>query len=434
MAGNGTTGNQNAFSSGHSARENSTPLWATFVFTFLNSISGFVTSGISYLTDQTYGFSRAENYWLSLLLGVMYIAGAMGAGPGLRLLRGKFPSMTTRALLVGLMVLMALLCLVPLTVMRLSLPADPAAQPPGWPVWVLIGCYSPLTGVLWPVVESYLSGGLRGNLLRKTIGWWNVTWCSALVFSSVAFSLAFGKDRAAEGIAAVAGVHMLGLIVLIWFAKEPAAHMHDDSHAVPAVYRPLLLTFRLLLPMSYIVSTALIPFLPGLFRTLKIETFWHTILGGTWLAARVLWFYVMQRWEGWHGKWWPAIASALLLLAGFGITVFAEHLGGLVAVIVGLTCFGIAMAAIYTAAIYYAMEVGAAEVEAGGAHEALIGIGYSGGPLIGLIAVGLVSSGRVPEPMLEPLMLAGVGGVAMIVAFVVGRRVVRNWGGQAKPA
>jgi MFS family permease len=92
-------------------------------------------------------------------------------------------------------------------------------------------------------------------------------------------------------------------------------------------------------------------------------------------------------------------------------------------VVLGLVCFGLGMAAIYCGAIYYAMEVGSAEVEAGGAHEALIGVGYTAGPLCGLAAGALVSFGLIPEYRLEPVLLAGVGGIAVLVAIATARRV-----------
>ena len=52
----------------------------------------------------------------------------------------------------------------------------------------------------------------------------------------------------------------------------------------------------------------------------------------------------------------------------------------------------------YTAALYYVMEVGGGEVDAGGSHEALIGIGYTVGPLCGVFSCALVRAGWIaPE-------------------------------------
>jgi hypothetical protein len=52
----------------------------------------------------------------------------------------------------------------------------------------------------------------------------------------------------------------------------------------------------------------------------------------------------------------------------------------------GLVALGLGQGAIYYSAIYYGLAVGAAEVEAGGIHEALVGMGYFIGPGIGLLS------------------------------------------------
>jgi hypothetical protein len=421
-----SSGSPSAQSSPEAAPGASTPIWAALLFTSINSAAGVVTSGIYYLTDQTYKFSREENYALGAVLGVTYIAGALGAGPVLRGLRGVAPGLSTRAVLLTLMVLMAVLCLVPWVGMRfLAGDVEPGARPAAWPVWTLILLYSPLTGVLWPIVESYVSGGKRGHALRSTIGIWNVTWSGSLVLSTVAIA-PFVEGAASEAIAAVAIAHLGGAAILLAFTREPAKHLHDDAHAVPAVYPRLLVTFRMLLPMSYLVSTALTPYLPGQFKRLGIAAMYFTVVGAIWLLARVACFALLQQWSGWHGRWWPAIAAPIMLLAGFALCVFAHTLGtgaGLAVVSLGLAFFGIGMAAIYCGAIYYAMEVGSAQVDAGGAHEALIGVGYTAGPLCGLAAGFAVTQGLVSPDGLEPLLLASVGGIAVIVAAATARRV-----------
>jgi hypothetical protein len=59
------------------------------------------------------------------------------------------------------------------------------------------------------------------------------------------------------------------------------------------------------------------------------------------------------------------------------------------AVIGGELLFGTAAGFLYTAALYYAQLVQNASVDAGGAHEALIGVGYALGPGAGLIGTAL---------------------------------------------
>jgi hypothetical protein len=421
-----TTGPETSSERGSSplAAVSPTPVASTLLFTAINSGAGVAMSGIYYLTDQTYGFTQTQNYALGAVIGATYIAGALGAGPALRALRGIAPWLSTRGVLAALMVVMGLLCLIPITAMRMLPAPEAGTLPAAWPIWVFVTLYSPLTGVLWPIVESYVSGGKRADLLRRTIGWWNVTWSGSLVISTVALA-PFVKDAAAEAIAAIFLAHLVGAAMLTTFAREPQAHLHDDAHTVPPVYAKLLVTFRMLLPMSYLVSTALTPFLPSQFTRLGIAADLFTVFGAVWLLSRAACFLLMQQSSQWHGRWWPAIAAPIMLLAGFGMCVLAHKVPGFGAglVVLGLIFFGLGMAAIYCGAIYYAMEVGSAEVEAGGAHEALIGVGYTAGPLCGLAAGALVSFGFIPEYRLEPVLLAGVGGIAVLVAIATARRV-----------
>src|SRR5690606_33164679 len=91
---------------------------------------------------------------------------------------------------------------------------------------------------------------------------------------------------------------------------------------------------------------------------------------------------------------------------------------------VGLALFGFGLGGVYTGALYYVMEVGASEVEAGGTHEALIGGGYTLGPLIGL--AGLWIAGRTAERGVEPeqataALAVGVALLATGLAFRAGR-------------
>ena len=81
------------------------------------------------------------------------------------------------------------------------------------------------------------------------------------------------------------------------------------------------------------------------------------------------------------------------------------------------------MSVIYAGAIYYAMEVGAAEVEAGGMHEALIGVGYTGGPMLGVMAVTLQRAGVLSDRGVSTFLLVGVLCVLTLAATLVAKRV-----------
>lgn len=412
-----------------------TPVWCVYVLTFLCSASGLITTGVYYITKETYSFSTVMNYALALMQGATYIAGALAAGPALRFLCSRC-HVPTRTVLMVLMVVMAFLAAVPWIAMRLDAPNSAEQVPAAWPIWLLIALYSPLTGMLWPIVESYLSGGKSGRRLRSSIGVWNIIWSSALVVMSV-FIAPLIESRGHLAILAGGGFHLASLLPLIFFGRDPEPHPHE-AHAARTpesllLGEKLLVTFRMLLPTSYLVTTALTPFLPGQMKRLGIDANHVAILGATWLAARVLGFVILQCWHGWHERWWPTVVAPMLLLVGLALSVFS-HLPlaqgeqgqslATAALLVGLTLHGLAMATIYTGAIYYAMEVGTAQVDAGGAHEALIGVGYSAGPLCGLLAAAVISI-LDDQASFELLLMGLVGTCALAMAGLTARRVMR---------
>src|SRR5207249_9976892 len=125
---------------------------------------------------------------------------------------------------------------------------------------------------------------------------------------------------------------------------------------------------------------------------------------------------------------WPAAGAVVLLLGGFAAAVLAPRLreAGVPVMVLGLAAFGAGMAAIYTGSLYYAMEVERADVEAGSTHEALIGVGYSGGPACGLLALLAVELGAAPAGSADVVMLGTVGVIALTLSAGAGWRAARQ--------
>lgn len=415
----------------HTAGESrdATPLWATLAFTFVNSFgTGLVTSGIYYLTKSAngYAFSDTENLWLAVAIGVTYILGAKTAGPLMRVMRRASPSMTSRRFLLLLIVVMGLLCMIPPALSSMGVPPRSLAGIIGLGVLALV--YSPASGMLWPTVESYVSGGRRGETLRSAIGIWNVVWSSAIPLSYWGMS-GLVESRPIAAFLGLGFVHLAAAALLLWFRREPAPHLSEGHTPHPPVYEQLLAALRLMLPVAYVMSSALGPILPGVLAQLGVREAWRPIIGSAWLVPRVLTFWVMKQWHGWHGTWWTPIIGGVLLLAGFAGSILAPLNGEsevTIWLIVGsLVFFGIGIAALYAAAIYYAMEVGQAEVDAGGTHEALIGVGYTLGPLCGLGGVGLVSAHVIEARYREAAVVALVV-LLVIAAGLFGLRLNRR--------
>jgi hypothetical protein len=146
-------------------------------------------------------------------------------------------------------------------------------------------------------------------------------------------------------------------------------------------YPLLLRSARVLLPLSYVLNSAMSPILPYRFESLGIEVAMETPLAATWVVVRVFTFVFMWRMGFWHGRWGTLMLGALAMTGGFACVVAGP---GLTSVLIGLTALGAGLGIVYYAALYYAMSVGRAAVEAGGTHEGLIGAGYTIGPVAGL--------------------------------------------------
>lgn len=410
-----------------------TGLAAAYSFTFINSLcAGLVTSGIFTITDAGFNFSALENFALGVVLGIMYIIGALGARRFTDFLRAARPSLTGRTILAGITVALALLAGIPAVVFGLGQVQSGAGG--SWAIWLMIIIYSPLTGVLWPMVESFLSGGRRGQELRQAIGKWNVIWSSSLVVGFVATSAAV-KVAPGGALLLIGLIQLCSVVILLAFPTEPGEHVHEEHAATPPIYADLLTTFRVLLPASYVVSSALGPILPITCAAIGVAPEWRLVVASAWLLPRCVGFLALERWHGWHGRWSAPVVGGLLVAIGFAGTIASTWVAreqtssptpditALTVLLSGLALFGFGMAVIYAGAIYYAMEVGDAEVEAGGMHEALIGVGYAGGPLLGVLAIGAANQGWIAENSVNAVVLIGVLGVLGLAAVVVAKRV-----------
>src|SRR5262249_14510717 len=159
---------------------------------------------VFFLAESQYGFGARQNYTLALLFGLTYMPGALGAGPLQRYLALR--RIAPRTVLSTLMVIMAGVCFLPWVVNRFENAAINAHHS-SWPLWVAIAIYSPASGMMWPIVESFLAGGRSEHQLRAVTGRFNVTWSGAIVITM--FSIApFVKEQPLPVIAALGGFHL----------------------------------------------------------------------------------------------------------------------------------------------------------------------------------------------------------------------------------
>ncbi len=347
-----------------------TPLWAVNALTFLASIgTGVVWNGVSFIAEHDYVFPKRLTLALYLVMGGTYVIGAISTG---RVLRFVNTWLSPRSALGLILVFEAAVCTGPYFVHE------------DWMLWVVSCLISVLSSWLWPIVESYLTAGRHGAEMRRAIGWWNLCWTGAVATAMILMS-PLVEQHARLAIVLLGGLHLVALAPLVCFGRFPGTHDRETSHAsISPEYPFLLRAARLLLPLSYVLNSAMTPLLPYLMNNLNIEKKYQTIATSTWMILRIVAMAIMSQMGFWQGRWGTLLLGGVAMTAGFGLAVLGLSLPLL---LIGLAVFGIGMGIVYYAALYYAMAVGHAEVDAGGTHEALIGVGYTIGPITGLVGV-----------------------------------------------
>jgi hypothetical protein len=141
---------------------------------------------------------------------------------------------------------------------------------------------------------------------------------------------------------------------------------------------------------SYTLLFLLAPLLPQVFRRLGCSVEQATLFASCLDAVRLVTFALLALLPGWHGRLAPLLLSALGLPLGFCAIALGTTLPSVLA---GEIIFGVLAGVSYYAALYYALLVQNASVDAGGSHEGLIGIGLVLGPAVGLLGQWLVELG-----------------------------------------
>jgi len=330
-----------------------------------------VQRGVFFFAQDRLGFSSADNLWLALAFGVAYVIGALASHPLARAVKEK-------------PLLISLLCGQTLVHAVMGV----------WPVTgvVFVGStvLGSLHGMKWPLVETYISAGLGPKQTARAIGRFNISWASA-------------GPLALLGAGPIIRFCPPGLFVLpavlngvsLWLARPlarspvylPADHPERPAEGQMARLAALLSASRWLLLASYAAMWILAALMPNIFDDLGFGIVAATALAGLIDLVRLGAFVGLERYAGWHGRMAMLVVGMIGLPIGFFAVAFGRVTGLVVA---GEVVFALAAGMVYYAALYYAMVVKNAAVDAGGTHEGLIGLGFAIGPAAGLLGVALV--------------------------------------------
>ena len=209
----------------------------------------------------------------------------------------------------------------------------------------------------------------------------------------------------------------LGL-ALAYLPANPARSEPEVAAASVGREYPLLLrSASALLPLSYLMSSTLSPVLPHRLEALGPSIVPASMIAATWMVARWLTLVVMARLTFWHGRWGALFAAFVALTSGLGVVLLAPSVTGLA---LGLLLFGVGMGISYFATLYYSLSVGHGAVDAGGGFEALVGLGYVLGPLVGLAGQAF-DSGANSVTVVLTWVCALVGGVLSLRPYRTAR-------------
>ena len=340
-------------------------LWLTILNSFA---TGILWNGLGFITDSVYRFTETETYSLFIVTGIAYTLTAFLTGRVLRRLASRLNA--RRA--------MQWLFIVQGGVAPLVYVGSSSAG------LLLVAIVTSMTGAaLWPVVESYIAAGRSAQEVRRTLGIWCIAWMGSVTGVLLVMAPLQGGSGVLDPRLSVFSILPLSALSLWIIRRVPdhPEHHHAELQAHDPRDRALLASARALLPASYLLVGALSPLMPYLLARMEVSAHSQTPLTATWLALRTVTAAALGILAFWHGRWGTLLLGAIILAGGFALVVGVPSL---VAITIGLALFGIGHGIIYYAAIYYALRVGNAEVDAGGVHEALIGIGYVLGPLAGL--------------------------------------------------
>jgi len=347
-----------------------------FTLTFLESVSStLLQRGIYFYAQEQLHFTQTQNLWLALGSGVTYVAGAFGS-------HFMAHRVGERRLVVLLLILLGAVHL------GIGMWPNLLVLPLGF---VVVGG---LQGLKWPIVESFVSAGATPRVLLPRLARYNVTWAIATTLGVGLSGFLIGSRSPTSVFVAAALINLVAL-GLCWTLPAQPRHLPDEHPERPDVreldkFRKLLGSARWSMLGSYALMFALAPLMPSLFRRLELSVREATLAASLIDAVRVVGFAVMGAWSGWRGRSLPLVVVIALLPLSFALIVFGDALP---LMLLGEGLFGLCAAFCYTSALYYALVVQNASVDAGGAHEALIGLGFVIGPGAGLLGQVLGSSG-----------------------------------------
>ncbi|MCC7146511.1 MAG: MFS transporter [Phycisphaeraceae bacterium] len=354
-------------------------LLATFLLTLAALL---IARGTYFYTEKLFAFTKSQNLWLALGMGVAYVLGAFVSHRlSIRLGQRRLLQLTIlgQALIYILQTIYATPLVVSISYVAVALPV----------------------GAMWPLLESFVSAGHNPADTSRMLSRFNVSWSVAIPLA-VALVGPLIKLHPSM-LFVVPTVLCLAASFLLRKLEQDPVHLpldHPDRpppHRLDA-YASLTLSARLVMMVGYGMTYILAPVVPEIFqKNLHLSLPAATTLWALYDVSRLLAFLLMRYTTAWHDRRSILALPAVLTPLSFLLILMSPGIYPNVAlVILGELIFGLSQGIAYNAALYYVTVIKNASVEAGGDHEAIIGLGYVLGPSLALFSVLLAQATQMP--------------------------------------
>ena len=270
----------------------------------------------------------------------------------------------------------------------------------------------------WPTLEAMVSEGESPEGVPHMVGIYNIVWAATGALSYFCGGALIDRLCYKSMFYLPATLMLTQLALAFWLERQarpdvkkvPASEQQPNDEPSPKPRPKMFLRMAWLAnPFAYIAINTTIAVGPDVAKRLGLSTTLVGFYGSLWCFTRLLAFWGLWKWEGWHYKFRWLLASYIALVGSFILILLAAHLWVLIAAQV---FFGLALGLIYSSSLFYSMDLSDTKGEHGGLHEAAIGLGNFAGPAVGAASLHFFpqyANGGVWA--VGVLLLVGLGGL-----------------------
>ncbi|MFH1612803.1 MAG: MFS transporter [bacterium] len=252
----------------------------------------------------------------------------------------------------------------------------------------LLGCFSAISwGIFWTPLLSWLSHKVEPKKLTKTIGIYNISWCSALAIGSFINGFFYKIYNWLPFVV----ISILSIINMIVISKEPCLKHHYQNYQIEKksinnkknIWDVDNLFLYLVWILNFIGAMIICHF-PKLAYSLNIDVIAISTIISFISLSQCIMFFILTKKTFWKSKFWPFFTlQSIICLGLLGITL-SNNIYLWASVFLAL---GVLKSFTYFLSIFHSANDIENRSQKVGIHEAIVGISGSLGPLLGGIFV-----------------------------------------------